>query len=340
MAGQADLGFVHPSSYEPWSYFATREPSNFTVYIYPFAESKDHPPGEILATYRLHQRILYQSPTFIRWFEHQNPEDIPNTQLKLKLYGEEPHIFAPIIAYLYLHDIDYLSASYSRWPHIKNAKSQLKPPKTGSYHNNSFSDRMLYYINLYFLAARLELDQLCELLVERYIKVYDVPATGDDTAEAQEGKYNAGTKHNPFNLYDMPDRVKDQYIQSVYTKYVKPMVIEEKGNLKWGIVEGILGRKEIKETFEFQFEDFPGFFEDVMAGLRERRRHQLYEQYLEIVEWSEDIEERRKSLVALKRKYDTEGGNDVSNSEFKEDGANTVPEPDPMDEDDIEDEEL
>ncbi|KAF3923598.1 hypothetical protein ABW21_db0202460 [Orbilia brochopaga] len=277
-------------NYEPWRFFAKREKTDITLEILPPFEDLNTPP-EPLASYRLHKRILCQSPTFRRYIQ-KHP-----TAPKITVYGEQPHIFKPLLAYFYLHDFLYLSHASSRFDFICDADKLLLPANRATAHESAFRCRMLYYIELYFLASRLELHDLCKLLVERYIAVHDVPDGRQDSSQDPNYKYS------PFTLYNMSDFVKDGYIERVYGKGVAQMVIGDNGNLRWRVIRGVLARQEILQAFEFQLDDHPGFHRDVMEGLKskcrrikagERAHHTLYQQYLGLVEWSLGLEERRQ----------------------------------------------
>ncbi|KAJ6263940.1 hypothetical protein Dda_0077 [Drechslerella dactyloides] len=326
------------ANYEPWRYFANREAPDITLEIYPPLKNRLHPPGDALATYNLHRRILSQSPTFL-WYLRKHP-----TTPKITFYGEELHLFAPLLAYLYLHDFEYLSHTHSRFPSIRDAEDLLRTTNRTTVHESAFRRRMLYYIELYLLASRLELHDLCTLLVERYIAVHDVPSPRiAPYHSSQDPNYT----YTPFTLYNMSDFVKDAYLARVYGKCVARMIIGDTGNLKWRIVEGVIARKEILEAFEFQLEDHIGFHQDVMEGLKsicgrmdaaEREHHPLYKQYIGLLNWSQDLEERRRSLRLAREVAEAnnmmETGRDIEKLSFK-DG-----EKENRSEDDDEDEEL
>ncbi|KAK6353623.1 hypothetical protein TWF696_005586 [Orbilia brochopaga] len=328
------------ANYEPWRFFANREAPDVTLEISPPIEDQLNPPCEPLATYSLHKRILSQSPTFLRYLKKH-----PTTP-KITLYGEQLHIFTPLLAYLYLHDFHYLSHTESRFPFIRDAQDLLLPGNRATVHESALRHRMLYYIELYFLASRLELHDLCALLVDRYIAVHDVPSPRiAPQHSSQDPNYN----YTPFTLYNMSEFVKDGYIGRVYGKGVKQMVIGDNGNLRWRVVEGVIARKEILEAFEFQLEDHVGFHRDVMAGLKsvcdridvaERERHPLYQQYVGLVDWSSALEEHRR-IERLRRDSSqatdmVETNNEVGRLSFEEDDKENEVD----DDDESEDEEL
>ncbi|EPS35390.1 hypothetical protein H072_11217 [Dactylellina haptotyla CBS 200.50] len=282
------------ANYEPWEFFKKSEDSDITIQIY---ESEyDALESEASATYEVHKRIIRQAPEIFRILE-----EFP-TSPTLQFHGEAPHIFEPILAYMYLHDFLYLCHNYSNFDCIKKIEDQVDNTKI-TIHDSAYRYRMLYYTDLYHLANRLGLESLCNLLVERYIAVYDVPSP---RLSLKYSSQDPDYKYSPFTLYSMSDLVKNWYIDRIYNKAVSPMIPGEKGNLRWRVIEGIIARSEILESFEFQLEDFEGFFKDIIKGLEyacaavdpmELRDSPLHTQYLELMEWKRRTEGRREQVL-------------------------------------------
>ncbi|KAF3903855.1 hypothetical protein ABW20_dc0102272 [Dactylellina cionopaga] len=285
------------ANYEPWQFFEVREPADITIEILSHLDAKS--PKPLLASYRLHKRILAQSPTILRYLQKN-----PFTQ-KIQLHGENPAVFTPILAYLYLHDFKYLSHSSSREPSIRDAEKLLLTTKI-SIHDSAYRSH-------------------------RYIAVHDVPSPQLAVRHAsQHPEY----QYTPFTLYNMSDFVKDLYLKRVYGKGVAPMVVGDKGNLRWRVVEGVIARSEILETFEFQLEDHNRFFEDVVCGLSlvceklnhwELEQHQLYKQLVVLMDWAQRTNGRKKQdTMEFEVSSKNEVCDQVRKLGFHEDKENTI----------------
>ncbi|KAK6542385.1 hypothetical protein TWF694_006341 [Orbilia ellipsospora] len=274
--------------YQPWEFLKIREPIDITIVIYATADGSNEPKR--LGTYPVHKRIISPSPLLLQLIQ-KNP-----TTSTIQFFGECPYIFKPVLAYMYLHDFKYLCHTSSYYNIISKPESLLEHNKL-TIHDKVFHPRMTYYIDLYYLAKRLKLDQLCSLLVERLIAVHDVPtAVSAPENCSQHPRY----RYNPFTLYNMPDVVKEWYIQRVYGRSVPKMVIGKKDNLRWRVVEGIISKGEMIEMFEYQLKHRENFFNDVFEGIKhvcarmsagELENSPLRRQYLELKDWKERTKE-------------------------------------------------
>src|SRR3954464_3362168 len=92
-------------------------------------------------------------------------------------------------------------------------------------------------------------------------KGYDVPNRSENRTFDEEYKYT------PFTLCNMPDEVKDAYIAYIYAKkqYKRRMVVKQKGNLRWVVVECVVSRSDVVGAFGRQFRQWEEFLEDAIV---------------------------------------------------------------------------